>query len=54
MTPPDLLTSLAHAVAPSSSSMPSWENGPEVAAISQTVMAADSSRKQNGVRFSST
>src|SRR6202161_2222453 len=37
-TPPALLTMAAQAVAPSSSSTPSWANGPEVAAISQTVM----------------
>ena len=36
--PPALLTMAAQAVAPSSSLMPSWANGPEVAAISQMVM----------------
>src|SRR6202012_4140784 len=36
--PPDLLTVAAQAVAPSSSLVPSWANGPEVAAISQMVM----------------
>src|SRR5580693_3049095 len=38
ITPPALLTMAAQAVAPSSSSTPSWANGPEVAAISQMVM----------------
>src|SRR6202042_2260012 len=37
-TPPALLTMAAQAVAPCSSSTPSWANGPEVAAISQMVM----------------
>src|SRR6202012_1545296 len=38
MTPPALLTMAAQAVAPSSSSVPSWAKGPDVAAISQMVM----------------
>ena len=38
MTPPALLTMAAQAVAPSSSLVPSWAKGPEVAAISQMVM----------------
>ena len=37
ITPPALLTMAAQAVAPSSSLSPSWANGPDVAAISQTV-----------------
>src|ERR1700744_1411272 len=37
-TPPALLTMAAQAVAPSSSSTPSWANGPDVAAISQIVI----------------
>jgi hypothetical protein len=32
------LTNFAHAVAPNSSSVPSWANGPDVAAISQMTM----------------
>src|SRR3984957_15615833 len=36
--PPALLTMSAQAVAPSSSLVPSWAKGPEVAAISQMVM----------------
>src|SRR3984957_15136888 len=37
-SPPALLTMAAQAVVPSSSLVPSWANGPEVAAISQMVI----------------